>query len=118
MNMVRIRPFREEDRDLLSKVAAQDDHVVIAPGHVVEKDHRMIGYLGVVPSVLVWMDTHEARVRDSAMVLNFFENMLANNGAGVISVPCNEKSPYLPYLDRLGYADVGSFRMFMKNLNP
>lgn len=117
-SMVRIRPYGPEDAELLRAAAVTDKHIVVAPTFVVEKDGKIVGYLGIATSVLVWMDTEQTNVRDSANVLNFFENFLAMREAGIIQVPVVGNSPYLPFMEKVGYSNLGSATMFFKNLNP
>ena len=105
-----IRKMVEADLDPLVKLANFDGHIVIAPTHIVEKDHQIIGYvsLGVLPTVLVWMDQHRAMVRDSMAVANFFETRVADAGASHVVLPCTENSPYRPYLESVGYVSLGA----------
>jgi hypothetical protein len=114
--LVHIRNIKENDIEVLQKLTEADGHATLAPSYVVEKDQNMVGYIGVVPSVLVWMDTKRTKARDSMCVLNFFENMLACNGNGIIALPCTVNSPYRPYISRVGYTDVGDVKLFLKNL--
>lgn len=112
-HLIRIRPVRPDDIQPLTMAAAQDNHAVISPGSIVEKGDQIIGYVGVVPSVLVWLDSHRAKVRDSLSVLNFFENQLAQ---GTIMVPCVDGSPLKPYMGEVGYVRVPDVSVFLKTL--
>lgn len=115
--LLKIRPYRETDAEVLSKVAAADNHSIIAPTFVVEKGPQIVGYIGTVPSVLIWMDQDRTSVRDSLMVQNFYENMLAGNNAQIIAVPCKNDSPYFPYMEKAGYIRADQVTLFFKNLN-
>lgn len=117
IDLPRIKPCRPEDVEMLVALAKADDHVVIAPTYLVEKGQNIVGYIGTVPSVLIWLDTQRVKVRDSVMVANFFENMMVANNAQIIGVPCAVKSPLRPYLASAGYVDSGT-TLFLKNLNP
>lgn len=114
---VRLLPLKQGDVELLEKLAREDNHSVIAPSFTVVKEQSVVGYIGIVPSVVVWMGTHKTNVRDSLSLMNSFENYLAMQGQQVIGVPCVEESPYLKYLPEAGYLQTHS-RLFMKNLNP
>lgn len=116
--LLKIRPVRESDMEALKAVAAQDGHVVVAPTYVVEKGDQMIGYIGVVPSVLIWLDQDRSSIRDSIQVMNFYENILLAQGVHIIGVPCSDKSPLKPFLPRVGYVGQDEMTMFFKNLNP
>lgn len=116
-NLVRIRPCTAVDLELLTKCASADGHGVIAPSFLVEKGHQLVGYLGIVPTVTLWMDTQRTNIRDSLMTLNFFENHLrCSGGAQVVGVACQASSPYVKVLPRVGYVDMQT-NVFMKNIN-
>lgn len=111
--MIRIVPATGVNMTDLMKAAHGDGHEVMFPTHVIEKSGEIVGALSLnsVPTVLHWMHTKKANIRDSMCAMNFFENVV---GAGTFLLPCSEKSPYLPLLSRVGYVDAGSFRMFVK----
>ncbi len=115
--MTQIRKATDSDLPILSKLAAADDHAVVFPTHVVERDHQMIGYLSVanVPTVLVWLDTHRANIRDSMACMNLYENMVAGVGAPAVIIPCSEKSPFRSLVEQVGYLDL-KCGMFLKPL--
>lgn len=115
--MPKLVPFKAEDLEVLTKCAAADDHSVIAPTFLVVKDKTIVGYVGSVQSILIWLDTQRCKARDSAMVLNTIENIMVGHGAQIIGMPCVDKSPLRPYLEPLGYTDIKA-SMFLKNLNP
>jgi ketopantoate hydroxymethyltransferase len=115
-SLIRIRHCREADVPLLQKVAEADNHTVLAPTFIMEKGEQLVGYLGLVPSVLVWLDTERVKGRDSLQVMNFYENWLSVNGHQIIAVPCVEKSPLRQFLPRLQYVDAGDTKLFLKNL--
>ncbi len=115
--MTRIRAARTSDLEVLQKLTAADKHALIAPSHVVERGNYIIGYLsvGVVPNVLIWMDSTRANIRDSMAVMNFYENAIIDRGCQQVIVPCNDKSPFRPYIENVGYVDL-NVGMFMKQL--
>ena len=115
--MTKIRPARTTDLEVLQKLVAADKHALIAPSHVVERGNYMIGYLsvGVVPTVLVWLDSDRASIRDSMAVMNFYENAVIDRGCQQVIVPCNDKSPFRPYIENVGYVDL-RVGMFLKQL--
>ena len=117
-NMIQIRAVEEEDMSALQEMAKADDHAVIAPSLIVEKDGQIIGYLGMVPTVLVWLDSQRVKARDSLIVANTYENLLRAQWNGVIAVPCVNKSPLKEYLPKLGYFGATDVTLFLKNLNP
>jgi len=115
--MTRIRRITESDLPILQKLAAADRHEVVLPSHVVERDHQMIGYLsvGVIPTVIVWLDSDRANVRDSMAVMTFYENAISDRGGSHVIIPCSEKSPFRPYIENVGYVDL-HVGMFIKQL--
>lgn len=115
--MTRIRLCKPEDVELLVKVAKADDHAVLYPTHVVERDNNLLGYISIanVPTVLVWLDTTRSNIRDSHAVMNFYENVVSDRGGQAVIIPCNDKSPFRPYIEQVGYHDL-KVGMFLKQL--
>jgi len=116
-SMTRIRRVTEADLPILQKLAAADKHEVVLPSHVVERDHQIIGYLsvGVIPTVIIWLDSDRASIRDSMACMNFYENAISDRGGSHVIVPCNDKSPFRPYIENVGYLDL-RVGMFIKPL--
>lgn len=118
MDFLRMRPVRSQaDLELLQRLAEADGHGLVAPTWMVDKGPQTIGYIGSTPSVLLWLDSQRAKMRDSLEVMNFYENQLAANGAQIISVPCMKESPLYPFMEKVGYRKVMDCGLFMKNLN-
>ena len=115
--MTRIRQIKEGDYLTLAKMAEADNHAVVCPTHVVERGEQMLGYLsvGVIPTVIVWLDTHHANIRDSFAVMNFYENAISDRGGTNVIIPCNDKSPFRPYIEQVGYLNL-QVGMFLKPL--
>lgn len=112
-----IRLCKPEDVPILEKLAKADDHAILLPTHVVERDHQMIGYLSManIPMVIVWMDSVRANIRDSIAAMNFWENSVSDRGGPAVIVPCNDKSPFRPYIEQVGYKDM-KVGLFIKPL--
>lgn len=112
----RIRPVVAADFPVLEALAKEDDHQLIAPSHVVEKDGNIIGFLSIaqIPNVLMWLHTERATPRDAAAVANFFECWLLDRGARTFVVPCLETSPFFPYISQLDYVNIGKTNLFLK----
>lgn len=117
LEFVRIRHATQEDLPTLEALAKQDGHGTVFPTHVVEKGEQIIGWLhigiGMLPVVLVWMDTTRSNSRDSWVVVQFFENAAKDRGALGVMLPCKEDSPFYPFLERLGYT-TSKTHVFMK----
>lgn len=116
-SLVRVTYTREEDLPVLKEMAKADNHAIIAPTHTIWKGSRIVGYLsiGVLPTVLVWMDTQLTKSRDSMMVVNFFENACRDRHATGLALPCHDSSPYKPFLEPLGYVYSGA-KLYLKGL--
>src|SRR5688572_15550674 len=59
----------------LNECAAADQHVAIAPTHLVLKGEQVVGYgsLGGMPTMHVWMDTRHTNALDSVRMLEHAE---------------------------------------------
>jgi hypothetical protein len=114
---VQVRRPTEQDIAILVDLAKEDNHSIICPTHCVLKNEQLIGYvsMGVIPTVLLWLDTKRALVRDSRTVMNFIENAVVDRGGTYVNVPCNEDSPFRPYMERLGFVDI-KMGTFVKQL--
>lgn len=104
----------------LVTAAAEDDHIVVAPTHIVIKNDEIVGYasLGAIRMVNVWVHSKKVNKFESVRLLNEAENILRAGGAGVVCMPCAEHSPFRPYMQRLGYTPLGQAAYCLKNLNP
>jgi hypothetical protein len=115
---VRLRPAREQDIEPLQAAAARDNHRVLAPTHIATKDGQIVGYvsMGAVPVTHVWMDTQQVRARDSLSVLTTIENLASIRGWGLMCLPCSDQSPYLGFMDKFGYSNLGKMNFCVKSL--
>lgn len=110
----RINPAKDL-RDLRERAAA-DDHVVLTPTHVVEKDGEIVGYLsiGAVPIVNVWMDSEKLGPRDSVAVLGQLDAVMDYAGQPLYYMPCDKASPFSPVMEKLGFARLMETQMFVR----
>jgi len=114
--MITIRPVRTADEtEYLHKAAAADNHMLAWPTHHVKKGDETLGALSILPTVLVWLNTQKAKVRESLEVQSTYEAMVANTSRCVI-VPCVLNSPLLPYMEKVGYIDLGKVELFVKGI--
>lgn len=102
---VRIRPWTPDDEAELGAAAARDNHGVAAPTHVVLKEGKIIGYLSInkVPTVLLWLDTKQTKVRDTIDIVNCYENLIAAFGWPGFLLPMQNNSPVKPFVEQAGY---------------
>lgn len=112
----RIEPLRsnEQLRELVA-AANQDRHPVIGPTHVAIKAGRVVGYMGVIPSVQVWVDTHQVKALDSLRLLREAEAVLRRAGIRRYVMPCAEHSPFYPHMERLGFTRLGFTSLNLKD---
>lgn len=119
LKQLQVRPLRTaEQHQQLLRVAAEDNHLVIGPTHLVTRGEEIVGYgsIGGVMLVTAWVHTGKVRARDSWGLLNTAENLAAGLGAAQIALPCAESSPFHPFLDGLGYARLGATTFNLKKL--
>jgi len=118
-HMVQIRPIRQSDVEKLKAAADADKHGVLAPTHVLTKNGEFVGYLSLmgIPMVFAWMHTEEIFGRDTLQVVNFAENMVANNGAVSMAVPVPKRSPMHGQMESLGYTAMDEVTLFVKVLD-
>lgn len=118
-----IKPYIGGNLGAIQKVAQLDNHTVMNPTQVIERNGEIIGALEISSSVpvLVWMDTKKTTIRDSIEVMRFYENFIfAHNVPNkTILLPCSLTSPYIEYLrnPKLGYISGGNFELFVKKAN-
>jgi len=112
----RIRQVRMGEVDGLRERAAEDDHVVLAPTHVVEKDGKIVGYLsiGAIPIVNVWMDSKQLGPRDSVAVLGQLDAVMDYAGQPTYFMPCDPSSPFHPVMEKLGFGSLMETEIFVR----
>ena len=108
MRSAQIRRIREDEREKLAELAAADDHIVLFATHVVEKNGEIVGYLsiGAVPIVNLWMDSKRVKSNDSIAVIGQLDAIMDDSGTPTYFMPCDEKSPYQPYMERSGFEAI------------
>ena len=116
-----VRAIRAEDVPALVRAAEADNHVVLAPTHLVVRGGEILGYasVGAVPLVLTWLDSKKVKARDMMYLVNLAENMVGTAGqaqAGVVCVPCAEDSPIYPHMGALGYEQYGRVMFNLKRV--
>lgn len=112
----RIRRIEPNELQELRERAAQDDHVVLAPTHVVEKEGEIVGYLsiGAIPIVNVWMDSQRLGPRDSVAVLGQLDAVMDYAGQPTYFMPCDPSSPFHPVMEKLGFDPLMETQLFVR----
>ena len=111
-----LRLIKEEEIEQLIEKAAKDDHQVVAPTHVIEKDGEIVGYMSIdaVPTVHSWFDSKVLKVRDSAVVDLQLKAIMNNNGIEHYFMPCASISPFRTVMESAGYKKLYDSTIFIK----
>jgi len=113
-------PIKAEDElKYLKQVAADDNHTVLYPTHLVKRAGAIIGYASVckTPVVQWWAHSEKMKARDSLTIQTQLEAVLRNAGLSNYVMPCAENSPYFDKMEKLGYIKLGNQTLFFKDLN-
>lgn len=114
-----IRPIADQATlELAQRLAQADGHFLLNPSHVVQRNGEIIGAFSVAraPMLGVWMHSSKVGPRDSVHLLASIEDLMANAGAGLYVMPCEERSPYYEKMEKLGFVRMGACVLFMKAL--
>lgn len=110
MNL-KIKPILDKQTaEYVLKQAQVDGHLLIQPTHYVEKDSQLIGgfNLAQLPTVNFWMHTQRANAKDSLITFNVVENLIQSQGKPFMSILVSKDSPFRPFMEKLGYQNLGS----------
>lgn len=105
--------------DALRALAAEDQHVVLNPTHVmVGPEGNIIGYVSLngLPVVHAWFDSKHKHVRDSVKMIEHSQTILRQQGVRGFAVACAAESPFTAHLPRLGFHKLGTTVLWHKNL--
>lgn len=114
-----LRPVRTKaDWERLTAEAAEDNHQVFFPSHLIEKGGEVAGYMGLcsMPLLRFWLHSERMKARDTVTVLNLAENMMRANGIEVAAGLISKESPAFPLVRKFGWSVVGESMVCMKNL--
>ena len=107
----------------LKLAAAADEHIVIAPTHVMVKpgpdgQTEIVGYLSIngMPTVHAWFDSKNPRALDSLKMIEHGETICREGGLAMYCVACAAESPFTPHLPRLGFEKLGVTTLWVKKL--
>lgn len=102
------------DRSRLDAAAAADNHQVVAPTHLVERDGQIVGYVGFGTLVNTWLRSDQVRPRDSLYLLNMVEVVAQQGGSRELFLPVSPQSPFHPIMSKLGYQELGTATLTIK----
>lgn len=85
------------------------------PSHVLMANGEYIGYwaMNTVPFVLAW-HRKDMNVRQTIAAFNAVDAIMSDRGTPVYMVPLAEDSPYCPLMEKLGFSEVGSAKIYIK----
>lgn len=119
MSKAFLQPIESEhEMAELLEAAGKDKHEVVFPSHLVKKDGKTIGYVGVfsMPVLMWWLDSKEGKARDTLELLAQIEDFARSKNVKRYATICSEDSPYFPHMERLGFSKLGETVLFEKEL--
>ena len=105
-------------RDLIAKLAKEDNDNMNIPTHAILKGDEIVGgwNLCEVPMVLLWHDSKKVTAKDSLLLNALQESMLSQIGVQQSYIACNSHSPYYKHMHRFGFEPVWETNLFFKDL--
>lgn len=102
----------------LQAAAANDQHMVIAPTHLMVRGDKIIGYLSLngLPVVQCWFDRQAGHASDSLKMIEHGETIFREQGVGAYAVACAPESPFTPHMERMGFTKLGSTVLWAKQI--
>jgi len=106
----------EQEHQAVVEAAMRDDDNMHFPTHVVIKNGESAGgwCLAGVPLVMVWHHSQNINARESLMLNNMIGAMMNDRGAGTYFMACNDRSPYIGYMEKFGYHPVWPTNIFYR----
>lgn len=117
--LAQLRPLRGAvDYDALVSAAAADDHIVIAPTHVMARGPQIIGYLSLagMPVVQAWFDSKQCSALNSVRLIQAGETIFARHGVKEYCVGVAAHSPFAPNMERLGFRRLLTNTLWQKTI--
>lgn len=108
-----------EQSNRLVDAARKDNHDVYYPTHMIEKEGEVIGYFSIcsIPIVEFWMHSTKVKPIESAMMINFGENLVRNTGHKQVFITVGTNSNYYPVIEKhFGYKKIYDTVILAKNL--
>lgn len=101
----------------LHKLAAAENHLIISPSHLFEKNKEIVGYcsIGAMPLVMSFFSS-SLQVRDSIKFIDLAEVHMRALGQKYYFTTCFENSPFFPVMSKLGFKEIGQTHLFSKEI--
>lgn len=117
----RARLVALKDNDMVRRLGAAaqaDNHLCIAPTHVMVRGEEIIGYLSIggMPVVQAWFDSKSGHVLDSLKMIEMGEAIFDSQGGKQYMIAVSESSPFAPHMERLGFKPVMQTVLWHKQL--
>ena len=123
--LVPIKPRNQDEAEALpakvqrlQQAAAADNHMVVAPTHIMMKGDEIVGYFSLngLPTIRAWFDTKNKHAADSLKMIEHGETLVRETGAPLYCIGVAEDSPFLPHMERLGFTKLGTQTVWIKQL--
>jgi len=115
MNYIDMRPFKDASEiEYVRGLAKQDEHELFFPSFVITKGSLPLGYIGMAPAVMGWLDRRRMKARDSLDTMRLMENHIKTNGGRGLFLPMPDQSELLPSVKPMGYLEFGKVNLFVK----
>lgn len=102
----------------LMDMAAADNHRVVAPTFLIEKNGEVVGYIGLnsLPTFQGWFHTKKMNARDSLSIFNQVENLCRMQGMQQLALLLPLTSGFIEHTERLGYQELATVSLQLKQL--
>lgn len=113
-----LKPFQPSEKDELVKLATEENHIVLHPSHLLMKDEKIAGYcsIGQLPIVMSFFSKRHCKARDSITFIGQCEDFLRAMGQDHYFTTCSDNSPFMRYMPKLGFRDLGTTHLMVKNI--
>ncbi len=104
----------QEELDTLNKLAAEDEHITVAPTHIFQKNSETVGYFSLCGIALnnLWLDSEKLNKLESYKLLKQMNDVYKKAGIEEYIIFCSNKSPFYKYMEKSGAQNLGSSTIF------
>lgn len=112
------RLLSQGEREKLIGLGNEENHLVLHPSHTLQKDGEVVGYCGIgsLPLVMSFFSQRLCKARDSIAFISQCETHLRAMGHDHYFTTCSETSPFWSHMSKLGYRDLGTTHLLVKDL--
>ena len=116
MNLPVVKKIRTlEEKQKVIDAAIADNHNFSIATHVLTKGDEIVGAwsLGAIPLVAVWSKTDGINGKDSLIMNKTISAIMNDRSPNPYLIACDESSPYINYMDKLGYKHFWKTNLFL-----